>query len=39
MPATLDVLWKDVTDGVYRTGDRLLVILNVGRLLAIKSKS
>ena len=38
-PATLDTLWRDVSDGVYRAGDRLLVILNVERLLAIRSKS
>lgn len=37
IPATLDALWKDVTDGVYRVGDRLLVILNVERLLAIRT--
>lgn len=39
MPATLDALWKGITDGVYRTGERLLVILDVGRLLAIRAKS
>ena len=38
-PATLDALWRDVSDGVFRAGDRLLVILDVGRLLAIRSKS
>ena len=38
-PATLDTLWRDVSDGVFRAGDRLLVILDVGRLLAIRSKS
>jgi purine-binding chemotaxis protein CheW len=38
-PATLDALWRDVSDGVYRAGDRLLVILDVARLLAIRSKS
>ncbi len=38
-PATLDALWKDVTDGVFRLSDRLLLILNVGRLLAIRAKS
>jgi purine-binding chemotaxis protein CheW len=39
MPATLDALWKGITDGVYRTGESLLVILDVGRLLAIRAKS
>ncbi len=38
-PSTLDALWKDVTDGVYRVENRLLVTLDVGRLLAIRSKS
>jgi len=38
-PATLDTLWKEVTDGVFRLADRLLVILDVGRLLTIRAKS
>ncbi|HEY4941432.1 MAG TPA: chemotaxis protein CheW [Rhizomicrobium sp.] len=38
-PATLDTLWRDVSDGVFHSGDRLLVILDVERLLAIRSKS
>lgn len=38
-PSTLDTVWKDVTDGVYRVHDRLLVTLDVGRLLAIRSKA
>lgn len=38
-PATLDTLWRDLSDGVYRAGDRLLVILDVGRLLVLRSKS
>jgi purine-binding chemotaxis protein CheW len=38
-PATLDALWREVCDGVWRAGERLLVILDVGRLLAIRSKS
>lgn len=38
-PATLDTLWRDVSDGVFRAGERLLVILDVARLLAIRSKS
>ena len=37
-PTTLDPLWKDLSDGVFRVGDRLLVILDVARLLAIRSK-
>ena len=38
-PATLDPLWREVCDGVWRAGDRLLVILDVGRLLVLRSKS
>ena len=38
-PSTLDAVWKDVSDGVYRVNDRLLVALDVGSLLAIRSKS
>ena len=38
-PATLDALWRDLSDGVYRDGDRLLVVLDVERLLAIRNKS
>ena len=37
-PTTLDPLWKDLSDGVFRVGGRLLVILDVARLLAIRSK-
>ena len=37
-PTTLDPLWKDLSDGVFRVNDRLLVILDVARLLAIRSK-
>ena len=38
-PTTLDPLWKDLSDGVFRVGGRLLVILDVARLLAIRSKA
>jgi purine-binding chemotaxis protein CheW len=38
-PTTLDPLWKELSDGVFRAGDRLLVILDVGRLLDIRSKA
>ncbi|HEX4303432.1 MAG TPA: chemotaxis protein CheW [Rhizomicrobium sp.] len=38
-PATLDALWRDVSDGIWRAGDRLLVILDVARLLAIRAKA
>jgi len=32
-PATLDPLWRDMSDGIYRLNDQLLVILDVNRLL------
>ena len=37
-PATLDQVWQEVTDGIYRTEHGLLVALNVDRLLAIQPK-
>jgi len=38
-PATLDAVWRDVADAVYRTDDGLLVALHVDRLLAIETKN
>jgi purine-binding chemotaxis protein CheW len=38
-PATLDAVWRDVADAVYRTDKGLLVALHVDRLLAIETKS
>jgi purine-binding chemotaxis protein CheW len=32
-PATLDTLWKGVSQGIYRLKDTLLVVLDVPRLL------
>lgn len=32
-PATLDPLWKDVSQGIYRLEDELLVVLDVPKLL------
>lgn len=32
-PATLDPLWQDVTSGIYQLDGRLLVILEIDRLL------
>ena len=34
-PATLDAVWRDVADAVYRTDQGLLVALQIDRLLAI----
>lgn len=34
-PPTLDPLWHEVSRGVHRMGDRLLILLDVERLLAI----
>ena len=38
-PATLDAVWRDVADAVYRTDQGLLVALNIDRLMAIGTKS
>ncbi len=38
-PATLDPLWRELACGVFRTGDRLLVTLDVERLLNIRGKA
>ncbi len=32
-PATLDAIWRDVSAGIYRLNNRLLVVLDVQRLL------
>lgn len=34
-PPTLDPLWREVSRGVYRQEGRLLIVLDVGRVLAI----
>ncbi|MBX6747402.1 MAG: chemotaxis protein CheW [Acetobacteraceae bacterium] len=34
-PPTLDPLWREVSDGVHRLGERLLILLDVERVLAI----
>jgi purine-binding chemotaxis protein CheW len=34
-PPTLDPVWRDVSRGIHRQGDRLLIVLNVGRILTI----
>jgi len=38
-PATLDAVWREVADAVYRTEQGLLVSLHIDRLLAIGPKS
>jgi len=38
-PATLDPLWRELVQGVYRVEQGLLVILDVARLLDIRAKS
>ena len=38
-PATLDAVWREVADAVYRTDQGLLVALHIDRLLAIGPKS
>ena len=37
-PGTLDARWRKYCDGVYRLKDRLLVVLDVERMLDIKAK-
>ena len=32
-PATLDPLWRDVSRGIYRLNEKLMVVLDVSRLL------
>ena len=34
-PPTLDPVWKDVSRGVHRQDERLLIVLDVDRILAI----
>jgi len=34
-PPTFDPLWRDISMGVHRQGERLLIALDVGRVLAI----
>ena len=38
-PSTLDPLWRDIADGVYRIAGGLLVALDIERLLDIPVKS
>ena len=38
-PATLDAVWRDVAEAVYRTDQGLLVALHIDRLLAIGPKN
>lgn len=33
-PTTLDPRWREISAGIYRLDDRLLVVMDVGRLLA-----
>ena len=37
-PATLDVRWQEVSNGIYRLKDSLLVVLDVERLLRLSHK-
>ncbi len=32
-PSTLDDVWRDVTDGIYQLEDKLMIKLNIDRLL------
>jgi len=37
-PATLDAAWREISTGVYRLKDQLLVVLDVARLLTFKQR-
>ncbi|MEQ8968100.1 MAG: chemotaxis protein CheW [Azospirillaceae bacterium] len=36
-PATIDATWREVSTGIYRLDDRLMVVLDVARLLDFTS--
>lgn len=38
-PATLDAVWRNIADAVYRTDQGLLVALHVDRLLTIETEA
>jgi len=38
-PATLDPAWRDLANGVFRVGEKLLVTLDVDRLLNVRGKA
>ena len=37
-PSTLDPVWREFAQGVYRLDDRLMVVLDVERLLDVKAQ-
>ncbi len=37
-PATLDPIWRDISLGIYRLDDRLLVVLDIARLLEFTAR-
>jgi len=38
-PATLDPRWREVSDGVYRLKDQLLIVLDVNKLLSFETEN
>ncbi len=38
-PSTLDQLWREFADGVYRLDERLMVVLDVAHLLEIRTRA
>jgi purine-binding chemotaxis protein CheW len=38
-PATLDDRWREISDGVYRLNDALLIVLDVKRLLRLEESA
>jgi len=39
VPPTLDPVWREIADGIYRLEDQLLVILDVERFLRLGAKA
>jgi purine-binding chemotaxis protein CheW len=38
-PVTLDQRWREISGGIYRLKDTLLIVLDVGRLLRVESEN
>jgi purine-binding chemotaxis protein CheW len=38
-PATLDARWREISDGVYRLKEKLLIVLDVNKLLRMEEMS
>jgi purine-binding chemotaxis protein CheW len=38
-PATLDARWREIAAGIYRLDGKLLIVLDVGRLLDMSTRA